>query len=89
MIPAKTVEPIEIPFGLWTRLGPRKHVLVWVTLRHLVNVTELSMCVGDRAFLLNYSDHLLLSIKPEGSRIKTNTTEIHYKYNEKQVVNVT
>jgi len=24
--PAKTAEPIEIPFGLWT-LGPRNHVL--------------------------------------------------------------
>ena len=24
---AKTAEPIEIPFGLWTRVGPRKHVL--------------------------------------------------------------
>jgi len=25
--PAKTAEPIEMPFGLWTRVGPRKHVL--------------------------------------------------------------
>ena len=24
---AKTAEPIEMPFGLWTRDGPRKHVL--------------------------------------------------------------
>jgi len=23
----KTAEPIEMPFGLWTRVGPRKHVL--------------------------------------------------------------
>jgi len=23
----KTVEPIEVPFGIWTRVGPRKHVL--------------------------------------------------------------
>ena len=23
---AKTAEPIEMPFGLWTRVGPRKHV---------------------------------------------------------------
>jgi len=22
---AKTAEPIELPFGLWTRVGPRKH----------------------------------------------------------------
>ena len=24
---AKTAEPIEMPFGLWTRVGPRNHVL--------------------------------------------------------------
>jgi len=25
--PAKTSETIAIPFGMWTRVGPRKHVL--------------------------------------------------------------
>jgi len=25
--PAKTPEPIEMPFGIWTRMDPRKHVL--------------------------------------------------------------
>ena len=25
--PTKTAEPIEMPFGLWTRVGPRNHVL--------------------------------------------------------------
>jgi len=25
--PAKTAEPIEMPFGMWTRMGPRNHVL--------------------------------------------------------------
>jgi len=25
--PAKTAEPIDILFGLWTRVGPRNHVL--------------------------------------------------------------
>ena len=25
--PCKMVEPIEIPFGFWTRMGPRKHAL--------------------------------------------------------------
>jgi len=24
---AKAAEPIEMPFGIWTRVGPRKHVL--------------------------------------------------------------
>ena len=27
VIPAKTAEPIEMPFGLRTRVGPRNHVL--------------------------------------------------------------
>jgi len=27
MSPAKTAEPIETPFGLWTQVGPRNHVL--------------------------------------------------------------
>jgi len=26
VICAKTAEPIEMPFGLWSRVGPRKHV---------------------------------------------------------------
>ena len=25
--PCKTAEPIEMPFGLWTRVVPRKHLL--------------------------------------------------------------
>ena len=25
--PAKTAEPIEMPFGLWARMGSRNHVL--------------------------------------------------------------
>jgi len=25
--PAKTAEPIEMPFGLWAQTGPRNHVL--------------------------------------------------------------
>ena len=27
MSPAKTDEPIEMPFGLWSRVGPRNHTL--------------------------------------------------------------
>ena len=27
MICAKTAEPIEMPFGIWTWIGPRNHVL--------------------------------------------------------------
>ena len=27
MSPAKTVEQIEMPFGMWARMGPHNHVL--------------------------------------------------------------
>jgi len=46
--PAKTAEPIELPFGIWTPAGPRKHVLgedaYW---RHMTNTVEPFMCGGD------------------------------------------
>jgi len=32
--PAKTAEPIEMPFGVWTRVGPKKHVLDGVQVPH-------------------------------------------------------
>ena len=47
---AKTAEPIKMLFGMWTWVGPRKHVLdegaYW---RSLANVIEPSMCSGDVA----------------------------------------
>jgi len=50
VICAKMAEPIEIPFGIWTRVDPRKHTLGraahW---RHLANTIEPSMCGGDAA----------------------------------------
>ena len=50
-----------MPFGMWTRVGPRKHVLDerahW---RHLANTIEPSMCGGDAAFLSNYFNHSLV-----------------------------
>jgi len=33
--PAKTAEPIEMPFGLWTLVGPRNHVLDGVKIAHV------------------------------------------------------
>jgi len=38
--PAKTAEPIEIPFGMWTRAGPRNRVLdgVQITTREGANM---------------------------------------------------
>jgi len=47
--PAKTAEPIEMPFGLWTRVGRRKHVLHGAHWRNLVNTIEPSVCGGDAA----------------------------------------
>jgi len=32
---AKTAEPIEMWFGLWTRVGPRKHVLEGAQIPHV------------------------------------------------------
>jgi len=32
--PAKTAGPIEMPFGLWTRVGPKKHVLDGAQIPH-------------------------------------------------------
>jgi len=58
--PAKTTEPIEMPFVVWTQMGPRKHVLDggahW---RNLTNTIEPSMWGGEAAFLSDYYDHLL------------------------------
>jgi len=58
---ARTAEPIEMPFGIWTRVGPKKHVLDgdahW---RHLANTSEPSVCGDDAAFLSNDFDDLLL-----------------------------
>ena len=48
---AKMAEQIEMSFGTWTLVGPRKHVLDegahW---RNPANTTEESMCGGDVAF---------------------------------------
>ena len=29
MSPTETAEPIQMPFGLWTRVGQRNHLLRW------------------------------------------------------------
>jgi len=68
---AKTAEPIAMVFLIWTRVGPRKHVLDggahW---RHLANTIEPSMCGGSAAFTSNYFDHLLLLLWPTGSEVE-------------------
>jgi len=50
----KTVEPIEMPFGMWTGLGPRKHLSlldVGAHWRRLANTIEPSMCGVMRLFV--------------------------------------
>ena len=48
---AKVAELIEMPFGTWTRVGPRKHVLHGGAHWHnLANTIEPSVCDGDAAF---------------------------------------
>jgi len=59
---AKTAEPIEVPFGFWTRVGRRKHKFsrvrqvvptyphVRARWRHLANTIEPSVYCGDAAF---------------------------------------
>ena len=46
---AKMIEPIEMPFGLWTRVGRRKHGYMGGTLHKLANTIESSVCSGDAA----------------------------------------
>ena len=56
--PAKMAQTIEMPFGMWTRVGARKHILDAVAhWRHLANVIQPSVCGIDVA-LSNYVDHL-------------------------------
>ena len=61
---AKMAEPTDTLFGVWTQVGPRKHVLDggarW---RHLATTTELSMCGNKAAFLSNYLNQWLLLLQ--------------------------
>jgi len=52
--PAKTAEPIEMPFGFWTRVCSRNHG-VQIPLRK----GNFKGGRGDATFLSNYFDHLL------------------------------
>jgi len=57
----KKAEPIEIPFGLWIRMGPRKHAFDGVHTGEICQIMiELSMFGGDAAFFSNYFDHVSL-----------------------------
>jgi len=50
----KTAEPIEMPFGMWNRVRPRKHVLDGVTL------ALPSMFSSDATFLSNYFNRFFI-----------------------------
>jgi len=58
----KMAKPIEMLFGLWTRVGERKHEMHWgAHWRNLANTTEPSVCGGDAALSqisLSLSVHL-------------------------------
>jgi len=50
---AKIAEPIQMLFGMWIPVHPRKHVLNGCTLSHLANTIEPSICGSDEAFCHN------------------------------------
>jgi len=59
----KTAEPIEMPFGWWTRVDPRKRVFDGVHVGAIWRIRLNRLCTvrSDAAFLSNYFDHLLTS----------------------------
>jgi len=74
---AKTAEPIDLSFGLWTPVRRMKHNFnrihqlapMWTHgrtyCRHLVNTIEPSVCGGDvPSILSNYFEHLLSLAMP-------------------------
>jgi len=47
---SRSAEPIDMLFGIWTRVGPRNHALnAGAHWRHLANTTGLSVWGGDAA----------------------------------------
>jgi len=53
-------EPIDLLFGLWTRMGQSKDVHGDAHWRGLTNTTEPSVWGGYAAFLSNYFDQLFI-----------------------------
>jgi len=51
--PTKTAEPIEMPFRLWARMGPRNHVLHGgpEVLRHVAMVTNFGTKIAIAGFV--------------------------------------
>ena len=55
MIPAKTAKPIEMPFGMWARVGPHNYVLDGIQIPPQGEGTILGR--GSGRHLVNYRDH--------------------------------
>ena len=58
MSPAKTTEPIKMPFGLWARMGRRTHVLDGgsLTLRGVAMATNFGTKIAINWLFVNDSD---------------------------------
>jgi len=63
---AKTAEPIEVLFGIWTHVGPRKHVLggAQTSATWRIPLNRPRTCRRRCHLLSSYLDHC----KNEGSR---------------------
>jgi len=60
----KMAEWINMPFWLWTCVGPKKHVTwghIGTTWRIQLNSCELSTCNGNAAILSNYVDYFTIN----------------------------
>ena len=56
----KTAEPIEMPFGIWTREGPKRACITWgAHWRHLENTHWIVHVRQQCGLMSNYFDHLL------------------------------
>jgi len=73
---AKTAEPIEMPFAVWTRVGPRNHILDGVQIPHAKGqMTDGWLKEQDQQFFYNgirVSDQLHFSC-----RKKTTKCDVH------------
>ena len=60
----KTAEPIKMPFGLWTRMGPRNHVLDGAprVLRDVAMATNFWLSMGYNLGCMIASDTLFDSV---------------------------
>jgi len=67
---AKTAEPIEMPFGLWARMGPRNHVLDGgpAVLRDVAMATNFGSQFAINRFLCYNFGYMIASVTLFDSR---------------------